>query len=267
MIRAAHSMMPLLTDPARLKRAARACMRRSGGPGIDGVTWADYRRAFDDRLKALAQRLADGTWRPSPVRFVSWPSWGKELHIGVPTVEDRIVHRALRNALEPLLDTAAYPPWLFGWRPRRGRTEAVAAAARHLYTGAPWVADLDIAQATAGAATEELIDILAAYVHDGSFLARLREVLDGLPSPLYPGSGLSPRLTNVRLLPVDHAPELKERRTVRLTDNYAVFAASRREAEAAMKDLVSLLAARGLAPNPQKTKVWKPNPEDLFLAG
>ncbi|WP_233570960.1 RNA-directed DNA polymerase [Nocardiopsis sp. Huas11] len=212
---AAHSLMPLLTQVRWLKRAARSCMRRPGAPGPDGLTWTDYRDGLDARLRQLAERLADHAWAPVAPRLVSWPSWGKELRICVPTVEDRIVHRALRQAAEPVLDRDAYPPWLFGWRPRRGRVEAVAAAASHIEVGRCWVADLDVAKVTAGAKTEEIVTALAEHIHDGPFLATMRTALDALPSPLYPGSGLSPMLTNVRLLGVDRHEALHGLEVVR----------------------------------------------------
>lgn len=264
---AAHSLMPLLTQARWLKRAARSYMRRPGAPGPDGLTWADYRDGLDARLHGLAGRLADRTWAPVPPRLVSWPGWGKELRVCVPTVEDRIVHRALRQAAEPVLDREAYPPWLFGWRPRRGRVEAVAAAAAHIDAGRCWVADLDVTKVTTGVETEEIVTALAGHIHDGPFLATVRTALDALPSPLYPGSGLSPMLTNVRLLGVDRHRALRGLEMVRLTDNYTAFTRTRAEAEAAMSALVSALGEYGMRPHPEKSKVWLPNPEDLFLAG
>ncbi|MFV2198726.1 reverse transcriptase domain-containing protein [Nocardiopsis sp. LOL_012] len=264
---APHSLMPLLTQTRWLKRAARACMRRGGAPGPDGLTWSHYREELDTRLDGLAERLADGTWAPVPPRLVSWPGWGKELRVCVPTVEDRIVHRALRQAAEPVLDRDAYPPWLFGWRPRRGRVEAVAAAAAHLTAGRPWVADLDVAKVTSGAQTEEIITALAVHIYDGAFLAVMRTALNALPSPLYPGSGLSPMLTNVRLLGVDRHEALRHLELVRLTDNYTAFTPTPTEAAEAMTALETALGEQGMRPHPEKSKVWRPNPEDLYLAG
>lgn len=262
---AAHSLMPLLTNPRRLKYAARACMRRSGAPGPDGVTWAQYRQGLEGRLKALSERLATDTWSPTAPRLVSWSAWGKQMHICVPTVEDRIVHRALRAAAESILESAAYPPWLFGWRPRKGRVEAVSAAADHIAGGYPWVADLDITRVTRGATVDTVLSQLAAHIHDGSFLARIRTALTVLPEPLYPGSGLTPMLTNVHLLTVDQ--QLNGLRVLRFTDNYAVFTATRVNAGYAMANICAALHTSGMEAHPEKSKVWRPNPEDLFLAG
>ena len=262
---AAHTLMPYVTDPARLKRCARTLMRRGGGPGSDAVTWAAYRHGLDVRIATLAARLASGTWTPGPVHPVRLPSWGKDLSLAVPTVEDRIVHRALRQAAELVLCADAYRAWMFGWRPRASRTDALTVAATYVKDGRTWVADLDVAAATNGADLETIINGLARWISDGTFLALLRTVLDTLPSPLAPGSGLSPMLTNVRLLPVDE--QLADLPVVRVTDNYTVFCHDQVAAKAAAARITAALAEHGMRPNLTKSKVWRPNPEDLYLAG
>jgi RNA-directed DNA polymerase len=260
-----HSLMPLLTDPQRLKRAARGCMRAASSPGVDGVTWRAYRTELNDRIDELARRLRDGSWEPGPIRLVQWHTGEKILTVAIPTVEDRIVHRALRCCVEPILNAYAYPEWMFGWRPRQGRVHALRYAQQHGIPSPCWVADIDITRATAGGTVDEAVDWLAEWVHDGGFLATVRTALDGLPTPLAPGSGLSPLLTNLRLARIDRA--LKAFTVIRVTDNYVIFTANQTEAQAAFEHLAKVLAAHGLAPHPTKSKVWQPNLEDLFLAG
>ncbi|MBB5159288.1 WbqC family protein [Saccharopolyspora phatthalungensis] len=195
--RQTHSLMPLLTDRRRLKQAARGCMRTTSSPGADGMTWRNYRAGLDARLAKLAAHLHDGSWTPSPLRQVTWSLDDKDLAIVIPTVEDRIVHRALRQCAEPILEAHAYPDWLFGWRPGRSRAHALAYAQRHGITSPCWVADIDVTRATAGSTVDQTMRWLADWIHDGSFLRIVRRVLNGLPSPLAPGSGLSPLLTNL----------------------------------------------------------------------
>jgi RNA-directed DNA polymerase len=263
---APHSLMPLVTDPARLKRAARELMRRGGSPGADGITWAQYRDGLDEKIAVLSGRLRDGTWNPGPVRTLTIPSWGKTLPLAIPPAEDRIVHRAVRLAAEPALElTGAYPPWMYGWRPRAGRVEALSAAAAHLAAGRTWVADLDVAAATSGATRQDVMSWAARWISDGSFLGLVRLITASLPAPLSPGSGLTPMLTNLRLAQADQ--QLARLAVIRFTDNYTVFCASRREAGHAAEQVTEALAAAGLHPNQAKSKIWQPNPEDLYLAG
>lgn len=262
---AAHTLMPLVVDPKRLRRCARAMMRHSGSPGADCVTWAQYRHDLNHRLTNLAARLADGSWTPGPLRTLVLPTWGKDITMTIPTVEDRIVHRSLREAAEPVLVADAYPDWMYGWRPRAGRLDALSVAADHLAAGRTWVADLDVAGSTRGADLEALLDELARWISDGTYLRLIRTALEYLPTPLDSGSGLTPMLTNLRLLPVDQ--QLTELPILRVTDNYTVFCTDRDHAEAAADRVTAALAACGLQPHPSKSHVWQPNPEDLYLAG
>ncbi|MDT0307651.1 reverse transcriptase domain-containing protein [Streptomyces sp. DSM 44917] len=262
---AAHSLMRQVTDIRALKRAARQCMGRTGAPGADGLTWRVFRQDLPTRLDALSRDLAAGTWRPQPPRTERFDAWGKTLTIVIPTVTDRVVHRAVRNAVEPVLERDAYPPWMFGWHRRAGRPLAVAAAAAHLAAGRTWAADLDVAAATRGVTLDAALGSLARFVHDGTLLALVRRILTALPQPLAPGSGLTPMLTNLRMTPVDQL--LARRAVVRLTDNYTLFTPTRPEAEAAWRHAAEALAAHGMRPAPGKSKIWQPNPEDLYAAG
>lgn len=257
--------MRQVTSERNLKRAARQCMRRTGAPGTDHTTWHDFRRDMPTRLAALSAALADGTWTPAPVRIAEFHAWGKRRSIAIPTVGDRIVHRALRNAVEPVLEHHAYPPWMFGWHRRAGRHLAIAAADRHLRSGRPWVVDIDVAAAAHGVGLEDAVTSVARFVHDGTLLALLRRILAALPEPLAPGSGLCPMLTNLRMTPVDQ--RLADLAVVRMADNYTIFCTTRPDAETTYRHLSDLLAAHGMRPAPAKSKIWRPNPEDLYAAG
>jgi hypothetical protein len=82
-------------------------MRRGSAPGVDGLTWAGYRRGLRDRLAVLAEQLRAGDWTPDPLREVAITSFtGKVFTAAIPTVEDRIVHRAMRLALDPIRGVA-----------------------------------------------------------------------------------------------------------------------------------------------------------------
>jgi len=116
-----HSLMPLLSESS-LRRALRQCGRRASAPGVDGMTWGQLRHEAGHMLPRLAQQLADGTWRPGPVREVAIPTYtGKHIHTFIPPVLDRLVNRALRNAIEPVLEDRAFLDWVSGFRPGRNR--------------------------------------------------------------------------------------------------------------------------------------------------
>ncbi|GAA4316386.1 hypothetical protein GCM10023178_26630 [Actinomadura luteofluorescens] len=80
-----------------------------------------------DRPVALSARLTDGSCQPPPHASPSSTAGGKDYRITVPTAADRVVHRSLRKAVEPLLERDAYPPWMFGWHRRAARREGSSA--------------------------------------------------------------------------------------------------------------------------------------------
>jgi RNA-directed DNA polymerase len=263
----AHSLMPYLVDVRHLIAAARLCMRRASAPGVDGLTWAGYRRGLRDRLAALAEQLRAGEWTPDPLREVAITSFtGKVFTAAIPTVEDRIVHRAMRLALDPILDQRVLRDWVSAYRPGRNRITALRQADAHVGAGRAWLADIDVAGASAGGNAEQFVDWLAEYVTDGTFLAVFRRALLGLPSPLVPGSGLWPVLFHLRLSQVDAV--LDGLPLVRFADNYIAFTTSRAGAAEAFDAITAALALVDLRPNARKSSIRPPhlaNPEDLFL--
>jgi hypothetical protein len=261
-----HSLMPML-GARPLARALREGGRRRSAPGADHVTWAAYRRAAAVRIPRLAAALREGTWRPGPLREITIHTYtGKRLATVLPTVEDRIVHRAMRTAIEPILEAYAFADWVSGYRPGRNRLTALRHAMGHLDQGCTWVADVDVRQVSTGADAEEVTGWLAEYVYDGTFLRRFHTAVAGLPTPLAPGSGLAPLLINLRLAAADR--KLAGLRVVRFTDNYCAFASNRRSAEQAYGQITYALGVIGLTPNPGKSRIREAAcAEDLFLIG
>lgn len=229
------------------------------------MTWAAYRRGMTTRIRKLSAALREGSWRPGPLRTVWLTTFtGKQFAAVVPTVEDRIVHRAMRAVIEPILERRAFADWVAGYRPGRNRLTALRIAMRHLDHGLTAVADLDVAAVSAGASADEVTDWLAEHVQDGTFLSRFRQALAALPEPLAPGSGLAPLLLNLRLSRVD--TRLNDLAVVRFADNYCAFTATETEARLAFTHITGALRAEGLRPQPRKSQVrLRANAEDLFL--
>jgi hypothetical protein len=245
----------LLSEP-HLRRALRQCARRASAPGADGMTWGQLRREARTLLPQLAFQLAEGTWQPGPAREVRMSTYtGKQMHTFIPPVLDRVAHRTLRNAVEPVLETRAFRDWVSGFRPRRNRITSLRQAAG-------WAADLDVASVSEGAAVEEVIDWHAEHIHDGTFLTCLRTAL----AAIAPGSGLAPMLINLRLSRVDKL--LSELRVVRFADNYVAFARTREEAQEAFYAISDALLLLRLRPNETKSRIREDaNVEGLFLIG
>ncbi len=76
-------------------------LKRDKAPGMDGVTVEDYGQNLMENLRGLVERLKRRTYRPQPSLRREIPKGnGKTRPLGLPTVEDKLVQRALAAILE-----------------------------------------------------------------------------------------------------------------------------------------------------------------------
>jgi len=126
-------------------RQAYFSLKRDAAPGVDGVTWRAYGEQLESNLKDLSERLGRGAYRAKPVRRVHIPKAdGRQRPIGVTTVEDKVVQRALVTVLNCIYETD-FLDFSYGFRPGRKPHDALDA----LYVGilrkrVNWVFDADI---------------------------------------------------------------------------------------------------------------------------
>ena len=78
--------------------------RKDGAPGVDGQTWTGYAENLEANLRSLLDRAKSGTYRAPPVRRVHIPKGtGNETRpIGIPTLEDKVLQRAVVMVLEAI---------------------------------------------------------------------------------------------------------------------------------------------------------------------
>src|SRR5215813_813686 len=75
-------------------------MNRKGASGVDGETTKEFERDLEMRVEQLCARLRAKQYRPPPVRRVEIAKGnGKTRPLGIPTVEDRLVQRAVARIL------------------------------------------------------------------------------------------------------------------------------------------------------------------------
>ena len=65
-------------------------------PGVDGVTWESYGQDLVANLRGLHERVQQGRYRASPSRRAYIPKGdGRQRPLGIATLEDKIVQRAV----------------------------------------------------------------------------------------------------------------------------------------------------------------------------
>jgi len=96
--RKVNRLLRLISEPQWLKRAAEITLSSRGAktPGIDGITKAELQGVLDEYLIKISHDLRSGQYQPQPARRIYIPKTkGKQRPLGIPTLQDRIVQRAM----------------------------------------------------------------------------------------------------------------------------------------------------------------------------
>ena len=232
--------------------------------GVDGLNIDDYLNEMGlltSTLQTLKEDLRNNAYHPDRLRRVYVPKAGGrgERPIDIPTVEDRIVDRALVLALAPVLE----PLWHFcsiGFRTGHGPQDGLAMAEwliRHRKLTV--VQTLDIRKAFTTIPKDRLVHTLrkSLPVDVPEQLAKLVEKIIRRPLPagegirrhrgIAQGSPLSPLLLNAYL---NHHLDGKWNHQrwpmIRYADDILVLADSRAETQTALTELRDLLRPNGL---------------------
>ena len=124
--------------------------RKDGASGINGQTARDYAVNLRDHLADLLERFRSGRYQAPPVRRVEIPKGdGKSTRpIGIPTIEDKVMQRAIVMLLEPIYE-AEFKDFSFGFRPGKSAHDAIDHLWKQSMGGwgkrpAKWILDVDI---------------------------------------------------------------------------------------------------------------------------
>jgi len=75
--------------------------RKEAAAGVDGVTAEEYTKTLDVNIAELLEKAKSGQYVAPPVRRVSIPKGkGKTRPLGIPTLEDKTLQRAVVMLLE-----------------------------------------------------------------------------------------------------------------------------------------------------------------------
>jgi group II intron reverse transcriptase/maturase len=243
--------------------------RNRGAAGVDGVTIAMIEdTGVTGFLDDLAVELAEGRWRPRPVRRVEIPKPdGRTRPLGIPCVRDRVVQAALKIVLEPIFE-ADFHPDSFGFRPKRSAHQALNTIMDEVWAGRRVVVEADIASFFDEVDQNILMEALAERVVDHKILKAIRAMLQagvfvgeqllntdtGTPQ----GGVISPLLANVYLHRLDREWERRHRglgRLIRYADDLVIVCRYESQAKRALVVLTEELARLGLRVAPAKTGI------------
>jgi len=149
-------------------REAYRLTRKDGAVGVDGQTAMMYEEHLDDNLSSLLDRFKSGVYRAPPVKRVYiLKGDGKKRPIGMPTLEDKVLQRAVLMVLEPIFEHTFYD-CSFGFRPRKSAHQALDSLWRSIMgLKDVWLIELDIQSFFDHVNHSYLRDMLAHRVADG----------------------------------------------------------------------------------------------------
>jgi len=250
--------------------------RKDGAVGVDGQTWFDYERNLEANLRSLLDRAKSGTYYAPPVRRVHIPKGGSatELRpIGIPTLEDKLLQRAVVMLLEPIyeqdFDSASY-----GFRPGRSAHDALQDLwQRTMNTRGGWILEVDIRKFFDTLDHAHLREFLQLRVRDGVLKRLIGKWLKAgvmeSGSVSYPEAGspqggvISPILANVFLhyvLDVWYRQEVVPRlygkaHLIRFADDFVILFTREDDARRVMEVLPKRFGKYGLTLHPDKTRL------------
>jgi len=121
--------------------------RKDGAVGVDGQTGVDYEKDLEANLRSLVDRAKSGAYRAPPVRRVHIPKGGSATEtrpIGIRTLEDKILQRAVAMLLEPISEQDFYDCSI-GFRPGRSAHQALEALWKQtMDSHGGWIVEVDI---------------------------------------------------------------------------------------------------------------------------
>ncbi|MFC4548671.1 group II intron reverse transcriptase/maturase, partial [Paenactinomyces guangxiensis] len=113
-----------LITPAFLQETWRM-LNRKAASGIDGETAKKFEEQIVERTQDIWKRLKRNQYKAPPVRRVDIPKGdGKTRPLGIPTVEDRLVQRAVARILEAIFEQD-FLSFSYGFRPGRNPHQAL----------------------------------------------------------------------------------------------------------------------------------------------
>jgi RNA-directed DNA polymerase len=249
--------------------------RKDGAAGVDGQTAEDYGRSLLENLESLLDRAKSGAYWAPPVRRVRIPKGtGTETRpLGIPTLEDKVLQRAVVLALEPIYEQD-FLPCSYGFRPGRSAHQALQALWQQtMELGGCWLVEVDIWKFFDTLDHAHLRAFLRQRVRDGVLLRLIDKwlqagVLEG-GELTYPEAGtpqggvISPLLANVYLHYVvdvwfeqEVKPRLKGRAfLVRYADDFVMGFACEEDARRVLDVLPKRFGKYGLTIHPDKTRL------------
>ena len=250
-------------------------LKKERAAGVDKVTKEEYAKNLESNIKKLLEKLHQMAYRPQPVRrvYIPKPGRNKRRPLGIPSLEDKLVQKALGRILEAIYEEE-FIEESYGSRPGRGCHDALRRLTHAVEReGTNFVVEADIKGFYDNVEHGWMMKFLGHRIRDKRVLRMIVRFLkagvieegkwraseEGTPQ----GGSISPMLANIYLHYVlDLWIKRRYLKTckgkavlIRYADDFVVCFQNREDAMRLEGELKARLEQFGLEVEPTKTKV------------
>jgi RNA-directed DNA polymerase len=260
------SLIDKLYRPQVLTAAWYQVKNKGRAVGTDHQSLEQFEEKLKENLEKLQAELCSGTYRPRPIRrtFIPKPGSKGKRPLGIPTVRDKVVQKALKMIIEPIFERE-FMDSSFGFRPGKGCKDALGKVERLLKAGYTWVVDADLKNYFETIGHDRLMAEVGKRIADTRVLELIQsflkqQILEDLqlwtPETGAPqGAVISPLLSNIYLHEVDKEMKMAGYEMVRYADDFVILCKSQNEAQGALARVTELVQERGLTLHADKTSL------------
>lgn len=256
-------------------RVAYDTLRKDSVAGVDGIDWHMYGENLEENLLSLHERFKSGLYFAPPVKRVYIPKGikGDVRPIGMPTLEDKILQKAVKRVLEPIYEHD-FLDCSHGYRPDRSPQKVIEEIwKKSMDLDGCWVIEADIRKYFETIDHKYLREFVKSRISDGVINRTIgkwlnagimeEELLSYSDSGTPQGGVISPLLSNIYLHVIldmwfeyEIKPHLKaESYLIRYCDDFIILFRNFEDCQRVFKVLPKRFGRYGLTLHPEKTRV------------
>jgi len=229
---------------------------KSKGSGLDKEALLAFKKDAKKNINELHSELMGGAYAPQPIKKIAIPKNKTEFRpIALASVRDKVVQRALVNAIEPYFDKNMSNK-SYGYRRDKSPLKAIGRCTDFINRGHFWVYKTDIENYFETINHDRLLNILDGQIEDKKLVRLISLYLQngGFKNSNYiehnegvhQGDILSPLLSNIYLNEMDRFLERKGVEFVRYADDFILFFKKKKNIDKTVNELKDFLKTLSL---------------------